>query len=1218
MESAAQRRTRRRRELVLSHLGLSYQQQQQQLLDQPSSIHASETASDGATVLEVAATSVKYGGTNLVQVTEPSAHEGIAIVTINHPPVNSLSSAVMAALQSTINALIDEEEEGGEEQTDAIVIIGANHNFGAGADIPELQTMLASMDASPESRGWILEDLEKKLLADNEWLCALESHDVPIVAAIDGFALGGGLELAMACNGRVCTPNSRLGLPELSLGLIPGYAGTQRLPRLVGLEKALDMMLNSKTVSGQEALKLGLVQKVASSNNLLEEAISYAKFLAKEQDRASYRLPHALLQNGRLPSPAKAREIVKQRYAHMKAKYGSDPSVVHPFACLDAVIAGIQTDGKAGLQQETTQFLKCCTAPAARGLIHAFLAERQTSSSIPGIPANKAQQRRAIRSVGVIGGGLMGSGIATAILMSGRAKVVLKEVNQEFLEAGLKRIISNLDRSLRNGKLTKEQHEMLVSQSVSGTLDYKGFADVDMVIEAVIENLALKQEVFAELEKHCRQDCILASNTSTIPIDQIAAKTNASNRIIGTHFFSPAQVMPLLEIVRTTQVSPQVISDTLYFAQNLLRKTPIVVGNCPGFTVNRIFFPYFQAAALLVDAGLSPYRIDEVMADGFGMPMGVYRLCDLVGVDVITFINQTYAKAWPERVYQSVLPELMLKNKHFGQKTGKGFYIHSKGSKAPAENPVLSEWLSQSRDASRIPASLLQNNLSDKDIIELILFPVVNESCRVLEEGMVVRASDIDVGSILGYSFPRHKGGVLRWADDNYSSQYIHQRLLEFDRQYSQYCGQFFRPCEHLQQCAASGSKLSKRQRPTFSAQPTSLPSSGAANDVVIVQALRTPIGKAKRGLLKDTQPDDLLAATLTPLAHQMHAHGMELDQVGDVIVGSISTSIAQMRMAALLAGFPASVPVKKVDRLCSSGLQAIIDGAQAIQTGQHKIVIAGGVESMSNMNRGETPINEKAKGIPLLEGVYLPMGITSENVASRFNVTREEQDQFALQSQERAAKAQRLNKFKDELVPVHATVKESDGTSKKVTLVQDEGVRETTLDGLSKLKPAFSQKGTTTAGNASQVSDGASAVLMMTRDIAEAFHWEILGVLRGYAVIGCEPAVMGVGPALAIPKAVTMAGLTLDDIDLFEINEAFASQCHYCIKTLGLNAAKVNVNGGAVAMGHPLGCTGARLTATLLHEMKRSNCRYGVVSMCVGTGMGVAAVFERTSNVHS
>ncbi|KAL6049529.1 3-hydroxybutyryl-CoA epimerase, partial [Balamuthia mandrillaris] len=435
--------------------------------------------------------------------------------------------------------------------------------------------MLASMDSSPESRGWVLEDLEKKLLEDNEWLCALESHDVPIVAAIDGFALGGGLELAMACNGRVCTPNARLGLPELSLGLIPGYAGTQRLPRLVGLEKALDMMLNSQTVSGQEALKLGLVQKVASSNNLLEEAISYAKFLAKEQDRASYRLPHALLQNGRLPSPAKAREIVKQRYAQMKAKYGSDPSVVHPFACLDAVIAGIQTDGKAGLQQETTQFLKCCTAPAARGLIHAFLAERQTSSSIPGIPANKAQQRRAIRSVGVIGGGLMGSGIATAILMSGRAKVVLKEVNQEFLEAGLKRIISNLDRSLRNGKLTKEQHEMLVSQSVSGTLDYKGFADVDMVIEAVIENLALKQEVFAELEKHCRQDCILASNTSTIPIDQIAAKTNASNRIIGTHFFSPAQVMPLLEIVRTTQVSPQVISDTLYFAQNLLRKTPI-------------------------------------------------------------------------------------------------------------------------------------------------------------------------------------------------------------------------------------------------------------------------------------------------------------------------------------------------------------------------------------------------------------------------------------------------------------------------------------------------------------------------------------------------------------------------------------------------------------------------------------------------------------------
>eukprot|EP00899_Mesostigma_viride_P020483 jgi/Mesvir1/28436/Mv15859-RA.1 len=391
-----------------------------------------------------------------------------------------------------------------------------------------------------------------------------------------------------------------------------------------------------------------------------------------------------------------------------------------------------------------------------------------------------------------------------------------------------------------------------------------------------------------------------------------------------------------------------------------------------------------------------------------------------------------------------------------------------------------------------------------------------------------------------------------------------------------------------------------------------------ASDDVVIVRALRTPLTKAKRGGLKDTFADDLMATVFSAALK-----GVPQEQVGDIVVGTVLAPGAQRaneaRMASFLAGIPETVPVRTVNRQCSSGLQAVADVAAAIKAGYYDIGLAAGVETMTaNPMAWEGSVNPKIEGNAKAESCLLPMGVTSENVAERYGITRKQQDTFAAQSHARAAAAQAAGKFRDEIVPVATKiVNPKTGEEQAITVTEDDGIRvETSVASLGKLKAVFKPDGSTTAGNSSQVTDGAGAVLLMTRRRAHELGLPILGVFRSFAAVGVDPAVMGIGPAVAIPEAVKRAGLNIDDIDLFELNEAFASQATYCVDKLGLDPNKVNVNGGAIALGHPLGATGARCTATLLHEMKRrgTDCRFGVVSMCIGSGMGAAAVFERGS----
>jgi acetyl-CoA acyltransferase 1 len=395
--------------------------------------------------------------------------------------------------------------------------------------------------------------------------------------------------------------------------------------------------------------------------------------------------------------------------------------------------------------------------------------------------------------------------------------------------------------------------------------------------------------------------------------------------------------------------------------------------------------------------------------------------------------------------------------------------------------------------------------------------------------------------------------------------------------------------------------------------------STRSSDDVVIVCAVRTPIGKARRGNLKDTYPEELLATALKGIIEKTGINPKDVDDiaVGNVLPAGGGATVA--RMAMFYAGFPYTTSTHTVNRQCSSGLQACAQICSAIKSGYINIGIGAGVESMSlgyganAMASGMSSLSEK---FPDAADCLIPMGLTSENVATDFGVTREEQDKMAFESHQKAANAQTKGYFDSEIVPVHTTVQDKDGKEKKVVVSKDEGVRaDTTLEGLTKLKPAFTSDGTTTAGNSSQVSDGAAAVLFMKRSTAQKLNLPVLARFVGFAVAGVPPRVMGIGPAFAIPKVLEQTGLKKEDIDVYEINEAFASQAVYCVKKLGLDFAKVNPNGGAIALGHPLGCTGSRQIATLLPELKRRKGRYGVISMCIGSGMGAAAVIESEQN---
>ncbi|XP_006647155.1 peroxisomal fatty acid beta-oxidation multifunctional protein [Oryza brachyantha] len=699
--------------------------------------------------------------------------DGVALVTICNPPVNALHPIIIKGLKEKYAEAMDRDD------VKAIVLTGAGGKFCGGFDINVFTEVHKTGNVS------LMPDVSVELVSN-----LMEGGKKPSVAAIQGLALGGGLELTMGCHARISTPEAQLGLPELTLGIIPGFGGTQRLPRLVGLPKAIEMMLQSKFITAKEGKERGLVDALCSPDDLIKVSRLWALEIA------NYRKPwiRSLARTDRLGSLSEACSVLT--VARQQAQKVAANLPQHQ-ACLDVMEEGVRFGGHAGVMKEAKVFKELVISPTSKALVHAFFAQRLTTK-VPGVTDVQLKPRK-IRKVAVIGGGLMGSGIATALLVS-NTSVVLKEVNPQFLQRGQKMIAANLEGLVKRGSLTKEKMNKAMSL-LKGALDYSDFKDVDMVIEAVIEKVPLKQSIFSDIEKVCPPHCILATNTSTIDLNVVGEKTNSQDRIIGAHFFSPAHIMPLLEIVRTEKTSPQAILDLITVGK-MIKKVPVVVGNCTGFAVNRTFFPYTQSSHLLVSIGIDVFRIDRVISS-FGMPMGPFQLQDLAGYGVALAVRHIYSAAFGTRNFDSNLVDLMVKNGRQGKSNGKGYYIYEKGGKPkpdPSVQVVIEEYR---RHVKTIPGGQ-PVTLSDQEILEMIFFPVVNEACRVMDENVVIRASDLDIASILGMGFPKFRGGLVFWAD-TIGAPYIYSKLSKWAEIY----GDFFKPSSYLEERAKRNLSLS-------------------------------------------------------------------------------------------------------------------------------------------------------------------------------------------------------------------------------------------------------------------------------------------------------------------------------------------------------------------------------------------------------------------------
>jgi len=647
-----------------------------------------------------------------------SVRDDVGVIVINNPPVNALSSGVLEGLRDAMHALE------ANAAVRAIVVIGGGKTFVAGADINQFVEIIRS-DAA---RG--------TMPPFHSVLNAIEDCAKPIVMAIHGTALGGGLELAMAGHYRVATPDAQVGQPEVKIGLIPGAGGTQRLPRLAGVARAAEMCALGEPISAKEALAAGIVDKIVEAD-LLEGAIAFARKV--EKPRRTRDLP---------VTPADISEVRKKLRGKLTA----------PVAALDAVEAAGTLPFDEGIRLEADIFERCLHSDQCKALIHAFFAER-TVAKVPDIPKDTALYT--IRSAGVIGAGTMGGGIAMALSNAG-IPVLLKDAEQAALDRGMAAIRKNYERSVKGGRLMAAAAEERIAR-ISPQLGWQAFDHVDIIIEAVFESLKIKKQVFAEIDKIAKRDCILASNTSTLDIDAIAAVTSRPQMVIGTHFFSPANVMRLVEIVRGRATDKPVIATAMALAKTL-KKIGVVVRNAFGFVGNRMMFPYMEQAQLLIEEGATPEQVDRALTD-FGMAMGPLAVADLSGIDVFWRIGQEFPP--PVGSTQAEAVDKLYAAGRYGQKTGAGFYRYDENRK-PLPDPAVLALLQKAHRA-----------ISDEEIVERCIYALINEGAKVLEEGIAMRASDIDVIYLTGYGFPAYRGGPMFYAD-TVGLKKIHDRTVEF------------------------------------------------------------------------------------------------------------------------------------------------------------------------------------------------------------------------------------------------------------------------------------------------------------------------------------------------------------------------------------------------------------------------------------------------------
>lgn len=650
------------------------------------------------------------------------AREGhVLVVTIQNPPVNALSQAVRQGLADAV------AQARSDAQVQAILLVGSGKAFIAGADIREF-----GKPAMPPS----LPDV----------LVQLENSDKIVVAAIHGPALGGGLEVALSCHYRLAVSGAKLGLPEVQLGLLPGAGGTQRTPRLIGVKAALDLMLSGRHASAEEALAMGLVDQVEPAGSDARTAgLAYANALLAQnapvrRTREATALADKAASQAELDT-AKAESAKKSR------------GLFSPGKIIECVQGALDLPFGQGMQNERKLFVQCLESPQRAGLIHAFFAERETAK----IPEAKAAAPRALNSIGVVGGGTMGAGITVAALDAG-LPVVMVERDAESIARGRANVEKVYDGLIAKGRMTAEKKAAIMAR-YSGSTDYAALAQVDLVIEAVFEEMGVKKAVFAELDNVCKPGAVIATNTSYLDIDAIAASISRPQDVIGLHFFSPANIMKLLEIVVPAKVSADVVATAFELARRM-KKVPVRAGVCDGFIGNRILAVYREAANYLLEDGASPYQIDEAVRE-FGYPMGPFQVADLAGGDIGWATRKRKAATRDPKARYVQIADRIAEKGWFGQKTQRGYYLYPQGARVGEQDPEVLAIV----DAERQRAGVTPRSFSNAEIMRRYMAAMVNEGANVVREGIALRPLDVDVTFLYGYGFPRFRGGPMKWAD---------------------------------------------------------------------------------------------------------------------------------------------------------------------------------------------------------------------------------------------------------------------------------------------------------------------------------------------------------------------------------------------------------------------------------------------------------------------
>ncbi len=689
----------------------------------------------------------------------------VALMTIDNPPVNPLSSGVRQGLHDGLTQAL------ADDAVAAIVLTGAGRAFIAGADISEF---------GGKSEGPSLGDC----------LAAMDNSSKPIVAAINGTAFGGGLEVALCCHYRVIAPSAPVGLPEVKLGLLPGAGGTQRLPRLIGAEKALSFILSGDPIPGPAAVQMGIADHL-SEGNIVEDGLSFAAdIIAKGSPIRRIRDEEEIVRQAR--DNTEIFDNARKNAARKMRKRFAPEMIVQ---CVEAAVN--LGDFDAGIAVEQECFGKCLNHPQRESLIHMFFAEREVAK-IPDVPKDTATQD--ITSAAVIGCGTMGGGIAMSFLNVG-IPVIAVEMNQEALDRGLGVIKKNYDIQVQRRRMSAEEVDKRMSL-IRGTTDYADISDVDVIIEAIYENIDVKVETFKKMDAVAKPGAVLASNTSGLDIDKMAAATSRPEAVIGLHFFSPANVMKLLEIVRGENTSKEVIATSMKLGRTL-NKIAVLSGNAPGFIGNRMLAGYTRQAGEIILQGATPYQVDNAIL-GFGMPMGPFQMNDLVGLD-LGWRARKLAGMKPEDVpITARVADKLCELDRYGQKTSRGYYIYPEGSRAGQADPEVVKIVEE----TSAELGIERRPIEDEEVLKRCLYPLINEGARILEDGIAIRPCDIDIVYINGYGFPEVTGGPMFWADqiglDN-----ILADIKKFEAEYG---GDIWKPAPLLEKLVAEGKSFASLQ----------------------------------------------------------------------------------------------------------------------------------------------------------------------------------------------------------------------------------------------------------------------------------------------------------------------------------------------------------------------------------------------------------------------